>query len=40
MPGLSTTQEKELMRLQTDTHEGALGREEFGRLLKRMTLLS
>jgi hypothetical protein len=37
MPGLSTTQEKELVRLQTDTHEGALGREEFERLLKRMT---
>ena len=32
MVGLSTKQEKELMRLQTDTHEGCLGREEFIKL--------
>ena len=32
MVGLSTKQEKELMRLQTDTHEGCLEREEFIKL--------
>ena len=37
MVGLSTKQEKELMRLQTDTHEGCLEREEFIKLLKSTT---
>ena len=37
MVGLSTKQEKELMRLQTDTHEGCLRQEEFIKLLKSAT---
>ena len=37
MVGLSTKQEKELMRLQTDTHEGCLEREEFIKLLRSTT---